>query len=93
MDFNPKYHAVIKGWDALNRYCERRWKERPEMIEHFGHLPEVDIQMVEVKAPGDWNYTQYFILSLRDEQGWHRWADSDEVRKGIENGTIKPMKV
>lgn len=92
MEFNPKYHAVIKGWDALNRYCERRWKEQPRFCEHFARIGnEVHIQKIEAKAPTDEYWTAYFLLVLPSQSGRFVWPEN--VYENINNGTIKPMKV
>ena len=92
MDFNPKYHAVIKGWDALNRYCERRWKERPCFCENFARIDnEVYIRKIEAKAPTDEYWTAYFLLVLPCQSGRFVWPEN--VYENINNGTIKPMKV
>ena len=93
MTFNPKYHAVIKGWDALNRYCEKRWKETPSFMEHFAHMAEVDFQKIEAREPGNEYWTAYFLLALRDEYGHSTMIYDGSVYDGICNGTIKPMKV
>ena len=92
MEFNPKYHAVIKGWDALNRYCERRWKESPRCCEHFARIGhEVRIEKIEAKAPTDEYWTAYFLLVLPNQFGYFVWPD--DVYKKINDGTLKPMKV
>ena len=92
MDFNPKYHAVIKSWDALNRYCERRWKERPCFCENFARIGnEVHIRKIEAKAPTDEYWTAYFLLVLPSQFGRFVWPEN--VYENINNGTIKPMKV
>ena len=92
MDFNPKCHAVIKGWDALNRYCERRWKERPCFCENFARIDnEVYIRKIEAKAPTDEYWTAYFLLVLPCQSGRFVWPEN--VYENINNGTIKPMKV
>lgn len=92
MDFNPKFHAVIKGWDALNRYCERRWKERPCFCENFARIGnEVHIRKIEAKAPTDEYWTMYFLLVLPSQFGRFVWPEN--VYENINNGTIKPMKV
>ena len=70
MEFNPKYHAVIKGEEALDRYCERRWNERPRFCEHFARIGhEVHIQKIEAKAPTDKYWTAYFLLALPNQYG------------------------
>ena len=89
---NPKYHAVIKGWDALNRYCERRWKERPQFCEHFARLPECHIHKIEAKSPTDQYWTAYFLLTLQDQFGRFN-SPIHEAYEGINDGTIKPMNV
>lgn len=91
MEFNPKYHAVIKGWDALNRYCERRWHERPCFCENFARLDECHIRKIEAKAPTDQYWTMYFLLVLPNQFG--RFVFPDDVYENINNGTLKPMKV
>lgn len=92
MNFNPKYHAVIKGWDDLYRYCERRWKERPRFCEHFARIGnEVYIRKIEAKAPTDEYWTAYFLLVLPNQHGY--FVTPDDVYEKINDGTIKPMKV
>ena len=90
---NPKHHAVIKGEDALMRYCERRWKQHPRFIEHFAHLPECDFEKIEAKSPTDTHYCAYFFLALRREDGYSTRIDSQEIYEAIRNGTIKLLNV
>jgi len=94
MVINPKYHAVIKGLDALNRYCERRWKEQPCFCEHFARIGnEVHIRKMEAWAPTDNHWTAYYLLALPNQSGRVVFPDEHEVYLGINNGTIKPMNV
>ena len=94
MDFNSKCHAVIKGWDALNRYCERRWKERPRFLENFARIDgECYIRKLEAKAPTDQYWTKYFLLALPNQFGRIIFPDEHEVYECINNGTIKPLNV
>ena len=94
MTLNPQYHAVIKGQDALDRYCERRWQERPRFCEHFARIDNrCHIEKIEAKAPGDEYYTAYFLLALPNQYDRIVFPDYHEVYTGITDGTIKPLKV
>lgn len=95
MTFDPKYHAVIKGWDALDRFCERRFQERPRFCEHFAHLSGCDIERIDcVKSPTDKYYEYYFFLALRTQDNRSTLDNeaSDYIREGIRNGTIKLLQ-
>lgn len=90
---NPKFQAVIKGLDALHRYCVRRWKQYPHFIEHFARMNEVKICKIEAKAPTDEHWTDYYLLMLYDDNGYLVYTDPSGVAKEINKGTLKPMNV
>lgn len=93
MDFNPKYTAVIRGHDALDRYCERRWKERPRFCEHFARIgDDVRIHKIEAKAPTDAYYTAYFVMVLRNEYGRFCEPGIREIYERLKNGTINLLQ-
>ena len=92
MNFNPKCHAVIKGWDALYRYCERCWNQRPIFCEHFARIDNLcHIQKIEAKSPEDEYWTAYFLVAMPSVYGRIVFPDDREVYVGINNGTIKPL--
>ena len=33
-------YGIIKGEAALNKYCMKRWGERPRFVETIGHVKE-----------------------------------------------------
>lgn len=85
-------YGVIRGEQAFDAYCERRWKEQPCFCEHFARIGnEVHIQKIEAKAPTDEYWTAYFLLVLPGQSGRFVWPEN--VYENINNGTINPMKV
>ncbi len=81
--------GIIKGEEACDAYCLRRWGERPRYWEHFAHIGDVTIERIEAKDPEDGLYSRYCLLFMPHPDG--TTGDTSELRKqayeSIENGT------
>ena len=93
-------YGVIRGEQAFNAYCERRWKERPRFCESFAHIyqggDDVTVERFYEMAPTDNGYTEYFLMTMPTNRDtglcWHNDIAS-MVKREIRNGTIKLLSV
>ena len=86
-------YAVIKGEKALDKYCEKRWGERPRFVESFAHINEVTIERIEEMSPTDDGYRQYFILYMVDQKHESLLTSFSRIRsqvhEAIRTGTAR----
>ena len=93
-------YGVIRGEQAFNAYCERRWKERPRFCESFAHIyqcgDDVTVERFYEMSPTDNGYTEYFLMTMPTNRDtglcWHNDIAS-MVKREIRNGTIKLLSV
>lgn len=86
-------YAVIKGEKAMDKYCEKRWGERPRFMESFAHVRDVTIERIWEKSPTDDWYMQYFILYMVDPKRESLLTSFSQIRtqvhEAIRTGTAR----
>lgn len=86
-------YAVIKGETALDKYCEKRWGERPRFMESFAHINDVTIESIEEMSPSDDGYKRYFILYMVDPKCESLLTSHTQIRtqvhEAIRTGTAR----
>ena len=90
-------YAVIKGETNLERYCEKRWKQKPRFVESFAHnIDGVLIERIYAKSPDDDGYSQYSILIMKSNKDTG-FCDPGDIRRkvyeDIRTGRISLLKV
>ena len=86
-------YAVIKGEAALDKYCVKRWGERPRFMESFAHVSDVTIERIEEMSPTDDGYKQYYILYMVDPKCESLLTSYSQIRtqvhEAIRTGTAR----
>ena len=86
-------YAIIKGETTLNKYCEKRWGERPRFMESFAHINDVTIERIEEMSPTDDGYKQNFILYMVDPKCESLLTSYSQIRtqvhEAIRTGTAR----
>ena len=72
-------YGIIKGEAALNKYCEKRWGERPRFVETIGHVKECTVELHYWKSPTDDGYAPYYLLIMEHEKG--KFTSFNDIRE------------
>ena len=72
-------YAIIKGEDALIRYCRRRWNDRPRFVETIGHIANVTIELHYYRSPTDAGYMPYYLLIMEHKDG--KYSSMNQIRE------------
>ena len=84
-------YGIIKGEAALNKYCEKRWGERPRFVETIGHVKECTVELHYWKSPTDDGYQDYYLLYMEHPDGKFSSTRQmcDEARETVETGKAR----
>lgn len=92
--------GVIRGEQAFNAYCQRRWKESPRFCESFAHIyhggDNVTVERFYEMSPTDDGYTEYFLMTMPTNRDTGLCFHNDiatMVKRDIRQGTIKLLNV
>lgn len=89
-------YGVIRGEQAFDAYCQRRWKQRAMFCESFAHIEDVTVERFYEKSPTDDGYTAYFLMTMPTNRDtglcWHNDI-ATMVKREIREGTIKLLSV
>lgn len=85
-------YGVIRGEQAFDAYCKRRWKQLARFCESFTHIEDVTVERFYEKSPTDNGYTAYFLMAMPTSRDLGLcWYDDiyTMVKREIREGTIK----
>ena len=89
-------YGVIRGEQAFDAYCQRRWKQWARFCESFAHIENVTVERFYEKSPTDDGYTEYFLMTMPTNRDtglcWHNDI-ATMVKREIREGTIKLLSV
>lgn len=72
-------YGIIKGEKTLNKYCEKRWGQRPRFMETIGHIANVTIEHFYEHGPDDDGYAPYYLLIMEHEKG--KFTSFNDIRE------------
>lgn len=89
-------YGVIRGEQAFDAYCQRRWKQRARFCESFAHIENVTVERFYEKSPTDDGYTEYFLMTMPTNRDtglcWHNDI-ATMVKREIREGIVKLLSV
>ena len=71
-------YGIIKGEAALNKYCEKRWGEKPRFVETIGHIVNVTVELHYYRSPTDDGYMPYYLLIMEHRNG--KYSSMNQIR-------------
>ena len=84
-------YGIIKGLDNLEKYCLRRWGEKPRWCETIAHCKEATIELHYWKSPTDDGFKDYYLLYMEHPDGKLSSTRQicDEAREAVETGRAR----
>lgn len=84
-------YGIIKGEAALNKYCLKRWGEKPRFTETIGHVKECTVELHYWKSPTDDGFQDYYLLYMEHPDGKFSSTRQmcDLAREAVETGRAR----
>ena len=85
-------HAIIRGDQNLDKYCRKRFGERPHFVETIGRVGNAKVYLRYWSSPTDNGYYDYYVLIMEDERGKYYSSTEQiikECREAVETGKAR----